>query len=125
MSVGGHKVPGAHLRLRVDAGEETVSFGVLQGNRAQAVSPVPREHAIDRPAAEAAVGVVQKDRPRHLRRLAQRRAQRPAANPVPGREDERGSSLGREEGYVGDEDAEAKEPDPDGVLDTEVQRNAG
>ena len=56
------EMPRAHPCLRVDAGKQPLRLGVLKRKGAQPLIPVPREQAVDRPAAETAIGVVEENR---------------------------------------------------------------
>ena len=56
-----HEVPGCHLRLLVQAGQQAVGLRALQGRWAQPARPVPNQKLIDRPATEAAIRVVEEN----------------------------------------------------------------
>ena len=68
-AAGSHQMPGGQHPLLVHTAQQPLRLGVLERERPQAPSPVPREQLCQRPDAEAAVGVVEERRAIHGPRL--------------------------------------------------------
>jgi hypothetical protein len=60
-AVGKHQMPGRHLRLLVHPRKECVRLRAVEGHRTDPAVAVPGEDLVQRPTAEAAVGVVEQD----------------------------------------------------------------
>jgi hypothetical protein len=54
-------MPAPHLLSLVHPREQSIRFGILQGDRSKAIVAVPRQDPVERPEAEPAIGVVQDD----------------------------------------------------------------
>ncbi len=54
-------MPAPHLLSLVHPREQSIGFGILQGDRTKTVVAVPRQDSVERPQAEPAIGVVEDD----------------------------------------------------------------
>ncbi|MEA2140852.1 MAG: hypothetical protein QOC91_951 [Solirubrobacteraceae bacterium] len=62
LAAGCNQVPGVHPSLRVDGGQQAFGHGLLQRDWTYAVVTIPGEEPAQRPAAEAAITVVEQGR---------------------------------------------------------------